>query len=340
MKKFFVMSGAMVALVAALVLFGFVRTIESEAPNTQAVVVTIESGKSVQDIADILDERGVISSPLAFRAYALVSGRYGYLTSGVFRFEPEVNIREVVKQLSSGDTADEIRIVLLEGWGIRDIAKYLADEVGVVAEGDFVVAAHTTDSRTIIPDTSYDFFSSKPVNQDLEGYLFPDTYSVYIDSTPADIIHKMLDNFDQKLTPEMRAQAAEQGLSIHELVTIASLIEKEVQRPEDKRIVAGIIFNRLANGQALQLDSTVNFLTQTGKSQSSLADLQIDSPYNTYVYPGLPPGPIANPGLDALQAVLNPTASNYNYFITDVNGVVYYSATFEEHVQKKNQLYP
>jgi UPF0755 protein len=169
----------------------------------------------------------------------------------------------------------------------------------------------------------------KPKDVGLEGYLFPDTYEITLGNNCDDILNAMLENFDQKLTPALRTEITNQKKSIFEEITMASLLEKEVKTLDDKKIVSGILWKRISIGMPLQLDSTVNYAT--GKSDASvlIKDTKIDSPYNTYKYPGLPKGPISNPGMDSIMAAIYPKATNYWYYLSD--GKTIFSETLEQH---------
>ncbi|MEK7149015.1 MAG: endolytic transglycosylase MltG, partial [Patescibacteria group bacterium] len=171
----------------------------------------------------------------------------------------------------------------------------------------------------------------------LEGYLFPDTYRLYKDASADDVIRKMLGNFDRKLTKDMRNEIILQRKTIYEIVTIASLIEKEVKSPEDKVLVSGILWKRLQLKIALQVDASIIYIKTNGRSQLNggekvlYEDLKIDSPYNTYKYRGLPPGPISNPGLESIEAAIYPKQSPYLFYISTPDGKTIYSKTLEEH---------
>jgi UPF0755 protein len=170
----------------------------------------------------------------------------------------------------------------------------------------------------------------------LEGYLFPDTYRIFATATAEDIVIKMLDNFAVKVVAELQSALAEKNLSWAEVVTLASIVEKEVSLPVDRRLVADLFWRRLQDNYPLQSDATVNFVTNKGLIQPSLADTQVDSLYNTYQNIGLPPGPICNPGLASLEAVVYPLSNTYYFFLTTKSdGQVIYSHTYEEHLQNK-----
>ena len=181
-----------------------------------------------------------------------------------------------------------------------------------------------------------DFLNDAPADANLEGYLFPDTYRIFRDATAEDIIAKMLDNFNGKLSPAMRADISKQGKSIHDIVVMSSIVEKEVRSAADKKIVAGILYKRLELGMKLEVDVTINYISGKNNPSSALEDLQIDSPYNTYKYYGLPPGPIANPGLDAIMAAIYPEKSPYLFYLNRQDtGETIFSKTYEEHLRNK-----
>jgi len=244
---------------------------------------------------------------------------------------------------------EEKTIRILEGWSNREIADYLAEQ-GLWPAGDFLAAAGSAqigmeggaglDFAAL--RQRYSWLPEKTAS--LEGYLFPDTYRIFATSTPQEVIGKMLDNFDRKLTPEMRAEIARQGKTVQEIVTMASLIEKEAPidnvggKSEDARLIGGVFYNRLALGQALQSDATLSYVFRQAKARHAGVELEYDSPYNTYRYRGLPPGPIANSGLIAIQAAINPADTDYYYFLTPTDSrAVIYARTYEEHLRNKNK---
>ena len=182
------------------------------------------------------------------------------------------------------------------------------------------------------------FLDSVPKGVDLEGYLFPDTYRVFNDVSDEEIVKKLLNNFDKKLSPELRQKIARQGKTIHEIITMASIIEKEVSSEADRPIVAGILYKRIKNGMRLEVDSSINYITGKNDPGANYADLEIDSPYNTYKNYGLPPGPICNPGLAAIKAAVYPEESAYLFYLNRQDtGETIFSKTFDEHIKNKNK---
>ncbi|MGD2050736.1 MAG: endolytic transglycosylase MltG, partial [Chloroflexota bacterium] len=196
--------------------------------------------------------------------------------------------------------------------------------------------------------SGYDFLSSLPENATLEGFLFPDTYRLPVDATAPQLIYMMLDNFNLRVTPAMRQSFGIQGLSVYDAVILASIVQREAVVADERPLMVGVFLNRLNAGMPLQADPTVQYalgyLEDVGtwwKSPLSAEDLKIDTPYNTYLYPGLPPGPIANPGLTALEAVSSPERSDFLFFVADCTsenpGLHVFSRTFEEHLSHVNR---
>ncbi|MEI6836059.1 MAG: endolytic transglycosylase MltG [Candidatus Falkowbacteria bacterium] len=232
---------------------------------------------------------------------------------------------------------EEKTLRIIEGWRNRDISDLL-EKNNLATPDEFLIAQRKIDQ------SKFSFLDTKPKNTDLEGYLYPDTYRVYASSSASEIIDKMLANFDKKLSPQMRADIAAQGKTINEIITMASIIEKEApisyatSDNVDAKIISGIFWRRLKSGQALQSCATLAYVLGVDKAQYSEADTKINSPYNTYRNPGLPPGPIANPGILAIEAAIYPTPSNYNYFLTPSgSSKIIYAATYEEHLRNKNK---
>jgi UPF0755 protein len=240
----------------------------------------------------------------------------------------------------------EDTIQILEGWTVSDIGQYF-ERLGKWPSGEFLkkIGLPQTDYRNhkelpVLSDRSseYAFLADKPKYYGLEGYLFPDTYRIYASSTVDEVITKMLDNFDVKLTPKMRADIKAQGKTIYSIITMASIIEKEApinyQKGDNReaRIISGIFWNRLKIGQGLQSDATLSYIFNDNKSQHSGAELDVNSLYNTYKYRGLPPSPICNPGLLAIEAAIYPLTSDYYFFLTPKGkDQVIYARDYEEH---------
>lgn len=244
----------------------------------------------------------------------------------------------------------EFTVKTLEGWTLNNINNYLTtigswglEDLEKVT-GQAKIDYRNRSDLVLPPDyvEQFSFLQDKPKYYGLEGFLFPDTYRVFTDASAQDVIIKMLDNFDKKLTAEMRAEIARQGKTIYEIVIMASLIEKEApidyNDPDNRnaKIVSDIFWGRLKTNQALQSDATLSYLLNDSNPAHSGEDLKIDSPYNSYKYRGLPPTPICNPGIKAIEAAIYPIKTDYNYFLTSLDGKnIYYAKTYQEHLQNK-----
>ena len=200
------------------------------------------------------------------------------------------------------------------------------------------------DGNATLPNFSelknqFSFLQELPSYATLEGFLLPDTYELFDDVKPAEVVYKMLQNFETRMEKEgLFEEIKKQELSLYEVVTLASLLEREAIHYDDKRIIAGIIENRIKRDMPLQLDASLMYVTGRGSLLLTKEDLDSKSPYNTYEHKGLPLGPIANPGIDSIKAVLNPKKTNYLYYLSDRHYTIHYSATFEQHKEKK-QIY-
>lgn len=236
----------------------------------------------------------------------------------------------------------EINITIIPGWDLRQIAEDWRQKVLIKSEKEFYYffgepAAVGFSGRA--PQVSFDWmttgtmaylFAGKPSGVSLEGYFLPETYRVYADAKPEEAARKIISELDQSITSEMRAEIIRQGKSFFEILTMASIVEKEAAGA-DMGLVADIFWRRYERNWALQSCATVNYLTGKNTPAVSAADKAIDSPYNTYKYPGLTPGPISNPSLKAILATIYPTKNDYWYFMSDSAGVTHFAKTLEEH---------
>jgi UPF0755 protein len=292
-------------------------------PNSKEnIVFTIKKGEGGKEIADNLKATGLIKMGIFFRIYNIFKGTSGKLQAGYYSLSSSMAVPEIVKKFISGDVVTE-NITIIEGSNLKDIAKYLG-EIGFSEETFLRLTKNDFSEK-------FDFLKDKPKDLDLEGYLFPDTYQIAKDESLENIINKMLQNFDKKLTSDLRTEIKNQGKTIFEIITIASMIEKEVKILEDKKIVSGILWKRLGNKIPLQVDATISFITGKKAMNISAEETEIDSPYNTYKYRGLPLGPISNPGLESILASIFPESSEYWYYLSTPEGRTIFSKTLEEH---------
>lgn len=292
----------------------------------------IESGQGVEEIAEGLKEQGFIKNAFIFRLYVELNSFRSEFRDGKYVLPTDLTIKEIVSKLIKVENLDfkERQLTFIEGWRSDQMDEYLVKE-GFIEPGELLEYIANYDSG------KWTFLSDKPEEANLEGYLFPDTYRVYADATLEDIVEKMLANFDRKVTDELRQEIKRQDKTIYEVLTLASIVEREMFGIEDRKIVAGIFQNRLDIGMALQTDASITFITKKKDPRPTLDDLQIISPYNTYKNPGLPPGPISNPGIEAIKATIYPEDTNYFYFLTTDDGQIYYSVTHDQHVANKQK---
>ena len=269
------------------------------------VHVKITAGMTTGEIAAQLEEKGVITSSLKFRILSRIRGYDDQMKLGTYVF-------------TAGMTDDEVFEKILNG------EKYLVDKE------DFLKAAEDFEPYPYMK-------KHKDVMYAAEGFLFPDTYTVESDASVEDILNMMANEFDSRLTLAMREKARQMDLSVYDLITLASLVEREVRYPEDRPVVAQVFLKRLKINMPLQTDASLQYLMDAPKEDVSIEDTKIDSPYNTYQHGGLPPGPIASPGIESIKAVLNPTDTDYLYFVADRDGHNHYSTTYAEHLELVNQ---
>jgi UPF0755 protein len=311
---------AFVAAIAARIALAEIRPYKGYTESEQ--FVDIPPGAGPASIGRRLVDAGVIRDTLGFRYELTRTGSGRRLQAGEYRFDRPMTIKEVVAKIVRGDVYLQ-PITFREGLTILDMAQ-LFESRGFGPAADFVSAAS---AGAAIHDVD-------PVARNLEGYLFPDTYAMPRHATAPQLVARMVDGFQKVLTPTLRAAADARGLSVRELVTLASIVEKETAKPEERPLVAAVYGNRLKIGMALQCDPTVIYaLQRAGRYNGNLtrADLQWDSPYNTYRYPGLPPGPIAAPGQASLEAAAHPADVPYIYFVSRGDGSHAFATTLDEH---------
>ena len=299
---------------------------------TEKKTVLVEKGDNALVVGERLFKAGVISGKYYLAYYLWKNGQLHSLVAGVYEFSLDLKIPEVSRIITGGEVAStRIPITFPEGWTIKQMAARLSNN-GFKGD-EFLSLANDPPSDLL---NKYKFLSEIPKGKTLEGYLFPDTYYFAKDATTEDIISKMLNNFDAKINDNMLTEISKQGKSLYDIITMASIVEGEVKTDDDRKIVAGLFWNRLKVGQALGSDATLEYVLGTNDKQHSIAQTKIDSPYNTYLYKGLPPGPVSNPGISAINAVIYPADTQYNYFLSDPKtGKTIFSNTFEQHVANK-----
>jgi UPF0755 protein len=289
----------------------------------------IQEGQGVNKISQNLHDDNLIKNKLVFETWLWLKKSESKVIAGVYQIPEDISIRHLANLLILGPGKAQQAVTLLEGW-TRELMKDSLEKVDFDSQEFISFSAKASDW-----ENDYDFLADAPSKASLEGYIFPDTYFVDQSVSVGDLIRKTLNNFDKKLSQDIRDEISRQGKTIFEVITLASIIEREVPKYEDKQMIADVFLKRLETSIGLQSDATVNYVTGKGLAQPSYADLEIDSPYNTYKYRGLPPGPISNPGIDSIKAVVYPTSNDYYYFLTTHEGEVIYSVDYDEHLRNK-----
>lgn len=315
-----------------IVIFSLQIYLPREFSVSNEVIFEIKKGQGFSDIAFNLQKEGLIWWSPALQIYVLATNAAGKLQAGTYILSTNMNVPQIVEKFIGGDIGKD-RITIIEGWNLRNIGFYFENRGMFRAEELWEIAGFPAADYAEGADFSdkYAFLESKPTNVGLEGFLFPDTYEITRDMTVKEIIEKMLDNFDKKLPPALRAEISKQDKTIFQIVTMASIIEKEVPTKEDKEIVAGIFWKRLKLGMPLQADATIAYIKGVDQWRYSFEDTRIESPYNTYFNYGLPRGPISNPGIDSILAAIYPQSSEYLYYLSTTEGKTIFSRTLEEH---------
>ena len=295
--------------------------------------VDVPAGASTKSIGDRLIAAGIVRDELTYRGAVWTTGRARSLKAGEYRFDRPMTPVDVIGKLARGDVY-VVNVTFPEGLTIAEMAAIFKSH-GLGGALEFVNAAKDASSIR----------SLDPAAKTLEGYLFPETYALSRKTDAAKLVQLMVGRFERVLSPELRGATEQRGLSIHQLVTLASIVEKETGKAEERPMVAAVYLNRFRIGMALQCDPTVIYALQLeGRYTGNLRrdDLALDSPYNTYRYPGLPPSPIASPGKASLEAVIHPADVDYLYFVSRNDGSHEFATTLAEHnrnVQKFQRDY-
>lgn len=307
-----------------------VSLLQPPAASTEPVTFTVVPGDTGAAIAGRLQQQGLINNPTLFRLLLSVEGIGGSLKAGRYSLRPGADIRAIIATLVDGK--ENLNTVTIpEGMRLEEVADRVA-QAGIAPRAEFLTLAYAGRLQDALP--------ARRPSPSLEGYLFPDTYFVPPGFTAQQLIDMMVSTFRERFTPEMQSAAARAGLSVHEVVTLASLVEREAVRREEQPVVASVFLNRYRQEMMLAADPSVQYALVPPTAQPaggywrqelSEDDLRVSSPYNTYLVLGLPPGPIASPGLGALQAVLNPANTTYYYFMAKPDGSHAFASSFSEH---------
>jgi UPF0755 protein len=320
----------------ALFVIGLISTYQAvykmDIVKTEKLIFEIKSGESVGDFATRLESEKIIQKADLLKLYLQWKGLDTKIQTGTFELASPITIARIADTLIS-PVVKERSITLIPGWNLRDMAAYFEKE-GIASSTDFF--ALTGNPATLMNSSSslefdISLLKNKP-NVSLEGYFAPETYRIFADEKIESILKRLLKQREADFTVQMLEDIQKQDKTVHEILTLASILEREVKTPEDRKKVADLFWRRIAEGMGLQADSTVHYLTaREGDVFTKQTERQIDSPWNTYKYRGLPPGPISNPSVSSILAAIYPEKNNAVYFLTDFEGNVIYSQTFDEH---------
>ncbi|EKE18831.1 MAG: hypothetical protein ACD_9C00218G0002 [uncultured bacterium] len=299
---------------------------------TSSQTVLVAKGDNALVVGEKLSNAGVISGKYFLAYYLWKSGQLHDLVAGVYVFSPGIKIPEVARIITGGEIAfTAVPVTFPEGWTAKDMAARL-DANGF--SGNEFLSIVNNPSQEL--KDKFPFLRGIPRGGTLEGYLFPDTYFFAKDATSDVIVGKMLNNFEEKITDKMVSDISAQNKNLYDIVTMASIIEMEAGFVDEMKTVGSVFYNRLKIGQRLQSDATLEYVLGDNKVQHTVVETQNQSPYNTYQFAGLPPGPVSNPGINALSAAIYPAESDYYYFLTDLKTKkTIFSKTFDEHVANK-----
>lgn len=321
------------AVFCAAFVLKFARDFVGAGKSSVEIVVDIPMNSGTSDIADILADEGIIDSTYFFRFYSRVKGSDGTFVAGSHVLSPDMSYENIVHELQQGavDTRESVDITFPEGIDLLDAAQKLEDN-NVCSASDFIREFNNSsfgfDFEKLVKVSAMKFYK-------MEGYLFPDTYTFYVEEDPKIVVKKIYRNFETKITPDIYGRMDDLGMELEELLTMASMVQAEASSVYDMKRVASVFRNRLADPDdypLLQSDPTRKYVEEVIKPNIEFPSKEMFKAYNTYEGAGLPPGPICNPGLDAINAVLYPADTDYYYFCANVDtGEVYYARTNEEH---------
>jgi len=310
----------LIVLIIFLILFGILSIIifmtEISTPDNFPVnqKYTVKEGWTLKQTADELRIKHIIDSPLLFTLIVSATTGEGSIKSGTYQFSDPVSLSTVIRRITTADYGIPIfKITIPEGLTNSETASILKSKL-----------------------LEFDLNIFESLSKKYEGYLFPDTYSFFSNAEAEEVFYKFLSNFMAQVS-KISAEISSFRKPLHEIITMASILEKEARLISDRKIIAGILWKRIEIGMPLQVDAAFLYINGKSTYDLTLKDLNIDSPYNTYKYKGLPPTPISNPGLDSIIASVNPTITEYLYYLSDRNGKLYFSKTYDKHVINKKK---
>ncbi|NLL53472.1 MAG: endolytic transglycosylase MltG [Peptococcaceae bacterium] len=325
-KKGFKTTILILLLVLAGAGFWFSYNLKPVSSAAQTQVFVIEQGMSASKVAEELKKQNIIRSAPAFLQLCRWQNADSKLMAGMYYLSPGMSSREILETLLQGTEPEVVRITIPEGYTVEQIVNTLVNN-GLGTEKEYYKVMASFSAK------DYAFLAGIPNGKNrLEGFLFPDTYFFDKNAKARDVVDRFLERFSRELTPETKNKLEEMDLSIYHWLIHASIVEREAQKQEERPVIAGVFANRLRIGMPLQSCATVQYVLGEAKPVLSIEDTKIDSPYNTYKYPGLPPGPISNPGHASLQAVLYPEKTDYLYFVAKQDGSHAFAVTYQQHL--------
>jgi len=331
-----------------ILVIGFLIGFRSIGPDLghKEISINIPQGAGGSAIARILSKEKVLATPYGFLGYIKFFNPDVKFQAGEFLVVEGASYKHLAEILSTPAASRDKTFRVIEGWSVKDIATYFEKQGFGSKESFYEMAGYPGVDYRKEPkkaplydwSTEFEFLKDKPSYVSLEGYLFPNTYRFAADATAKDVVRKLLKEFGKQTDGIFQDELAESGKTLFEAVTMASILESEVQDFEDRQKVSDLLWRRIDEKIGLQVDSSVNYITDGSTASISLKDRDTDSPYNTYKWRDLPLGPIANPGMDALRAAVTPIANDYWFFLTTPDGEVKYAKTFEEHIANRRFL--
>ncbi|MEJ8553667.1 endolytic transglycosylase MltG [Tepidibacter sp. Z1-5] len=332
MKKVFIMCIFTVIIISSGLVYFNIQTGPYDSSKDKQVLVDIKKGSSLNSVSDTLFEKQLIKNKLFFKIIAKINKMDTGIKAGLYNLNQSYSNKEILDMLNSGSVyKDLVKVTIPEGFEAHQIADRLSN-LGLVDKEKFMDLVNTP---SVFRD-KYSFLNQEYIVS-LEGYLFPDTYFVNKNYSEKDIINMLLNRFDQMYTDEYKKIQNEKNLTLNQVITLASIVEREARLDKERSIIAGVFYNRMNINMPLQSCATVQYILGERKPNLSFEDIKIDSPYNTYKNAGLPPGPIASPGKKSIEAALYPEDVDYLYFVAKKDGSHSFSKTYNEHLKRKGE---
>lgn len=311
---------------------GFNKAVDTN--DDSSIIITIPKGSTATAIGDVLYDNGLIHNSMYFRYMSKKLSLGSKYKAGDYKLSKSQELTDIMKVIAEGDVyLETAKVTIPEGFELRQIIDRLASNEELNLDKDTLLK--------IVRENDFDYRFLKDIPKSetrLEGFLFPDTYEFDLDITEEEVIHTLLRRFDSVFKDEYYSRAKELDMSVYQIVTLASIIEREAQLSEERPVISGVFYNRMGKDMRLQSCATVQYVLGERKPVLSIKDTQIDSKYNTYRYAGLTPGPIASPGESALEAALYPEDTDYLYFVARGDGGHIFNKLYKDHVNAKNKI--